>query len=41
MVDVTDLESGEQFKIHTEHAVLNVPSEASATVLVYSSRGGV
>ena len=41
MVDVTDLESGEQFKIQTEHAVLNVPSEASATVLVYSSRGGV
>lgn len=31
MVDVTDLESGEEFTIDTEHAVLNIPTEASPT----------
>lgn len=36
VVEVTDLEGGETFKIETEHAVLNIPTEVSpATDLVY------
>lgn len=30
VVAVTNLESGEEFKIVTEHAVLNVPTEVSS-----------
>lgn len=39
IVDVTDLESGEQFSMETKHAVLNVPTEVSpSTVLSLRSR---
>lgn len=34
VVRVQNLESGEKFKINTEHAVLNVPPEASHTVML-------
>lgn len=33
VVEVTDLESAEQFTIDTEHAVLNIPSEVSPATL--------
>lgn len=35
VVTVKDLEIGEQFKINTEHAVLNVPTEASIAAMVF------
>ena len=37
VIRVQDLETLEQFKINTAHAVLNVPTEASTTATLFSN----
>ena len=41
VLEVKDLEGGEEFTIDTEHAVLNIPTEASYYSLVFGFRDGV